>query len=501
MAQRQLANHKLFNSNWTERDEAVYIDLLRRKIGELKHDIAQADSPYVKARLKNKRKEYKSLLLKVESGSYNSNVLAGEMAAYQRAKNQETYRYAGNTGKAAKYVDSYEEINFDFDGYFRKTRYFGTALPAVLLVLTLILTFLLVFSMVMPASVTQSIDAAIGDVFGEDAPRVSLAGPLYYKLKKGDFSVPNNGKWPNAIYAQPESALEYGKVFTDADGATPEMVDLFSDLGMVALVISMEDIAKGTFYTPLLQKYQLTALEDALFPDDSSRGSWYQRFFIAGRIDDLEIKKDENGQWNAVNILNNLGTYGAIICALIVLACCVVELILCVIRLFTYTSRRLHAIPIILFLSLVLMLILPVFGTIPALDNASLSQAFSNYFSFNTADFLASDTATFSVNIVYLILAGFALIMIFVPRMFKNRAFKTVTHVPKGNRAHTFPGQTQPTKPGRVPPPAPAAGARAAAAPSMTGGAPRPQAMHGGMPIAPGQRTSYGGAPNTPYRY
>ena len=72
MAQKPLSNAKIFSATWTEKDEALLIDLLNRKINEIKFDIREAESPYIKARCSVSAKEYKAILAKVIIGDYNS---------------------------------------------------------------------------------------------------------------------------------------------------------------------------------------------------------------------------------------------------------------------------------------------------------------------------------------------------------------------------------------------------------------------------------------------
>ena len=68
MAQAPLATNKMFTAKWTERDEAVLVDLLKRKIHEIKWEIRESDSPYTRAKLRKTRAEYKKLLDKEERG-------------------------------------------------------------------------------------------------------------------------------------------------------------------------------------------------------------------------------------------------------------------------------------------------------------------------------------------------------------------------------------------------------------------------------------------------
>ena len=82
MAQAPLATNKMFTAKWTERDEAVLVDLLKRKIHEIKWEIHESDSPYTRAKLRKTRAEYKKLLDKVERGDYDANILAAELKTH-----------------------------------------------------------------------------------------------------------------------------------------------------------------------------------------------------------------------------------------------------------------------------------------------------------------------------------------------------------------------------------------------------------------------------------
>ncbi|MDR2267727.1 MAG: hypothetical protein LBE09_09165 [Christensenellaceae bacterium] len=452
MAQASLTNHKQFSSRWTERDEAIFIDLLKRKINELRYEIARATSPYIRAKLKTRRSQYRGLLAKVETGNYNSDILAAQMAAYQGAKNKEAATYNVKSAKIGKYIDSYEGMDFDFDAYFRKSRYFGAALPIVLLIFAIIFTALVMFSIIVPATSAIDMDTSIGTATYEmGLPRLTGSAVLYFKLTdEKDFLVPNDGAWPNGTFAQPENAIEQGKVYTDANGNLPASVYLHKDLNMTSVSISGVDIVKAAFYTPLLKTYSIAPVENILFKTEKDKISWYYRLFISDREDALKIQKDENGEWNAVNIVNSLATYATIVFFLIALLCCVLEVVINIVRIFTHTSRRFHAIPIILLISMIMVIICPVFSLISGFDNNALTTAITDYFAFNWDTFISA-SGFININYVMAILCGIVLLYILIPKLFKNRAFKAPTHVPKGNRAHTFPGQKYPTPPGKLP--------------------------------------------------
>ncbi|MDR3186387.1 MAG: hypothetical protein LBU04_06240 [Christensenellaceae bacterium] len=438
MAKKQLTKHDQFNARWTERDEAIFIDLLKRKIGELKFEIHKATSPYIRARLKTRRNEYKSILAKVETGVYNGDLLAMQMSAYQHAKSQETAKYDMKIGKVGKYVDAYEDISFDFDTYFRSSRYFGSSLPIISLILMILFTAILLFSLVFPVDTVKDLEGRISTVLEEyEAPRLMPSTIIYYKLsEERDFLYINDGKWPEGTYAQDALVAEYGTPYT-VNGVVPEAVYLYKDLKMTSVNITGADVAKAVFFTPLLQKYKVDLIENVLLQDPKTVDSWYYRLFISNRSESLKIQRDENGKWSATNIINNLATYAVIVFFFLAIICCVLEIIFTVMRMFSYTSRRLHIIPILLLISLVMLVICPIFAVIPGLDNATLTAEFKSYFTLTWNTFI-EDTGTGSLGANFLLLAtaGLILIYLLLPRLFKNKAFKTPTFVPKGNRPH-----------------------------------------------------------------
>ncbi|MDR0751234.1 MAG: hypothetical protein LBF12_01405 [Christensenellaceae bacterium] len=478
MAQERLANHKQFSSHWSERDEAILVDLLKRKIGELRYDINEASSPYSRARLKTRRAQYKRLLVKIESGNYNSDILANQMASYQMAKNRGIGTYSTVAGKVpnkvGKYVDSYESIDFDFDAYFRRSRYYGVALPLISLILAILFLLISAFSLIVPSATIESIETSLNETAETvDIPRIMPTSVLYFKLtEEDDFLVLNDGLWPSGTFAQPENAIKKGVLYETEAGFRPESVWLYKDLNMTSINITANDVLKAVFYTDIASKYQIKSLEDFLFPTERARISWYYRMFVSQREDTLKIQKDANGKWNAVNIINNLATYGTVIFFYIAMICCALEVIINIARMFTHTSRRFHAIPIILLVSLIMTIICPVFSLMSSFENSVLSKDITTYFTFSWDSFLQK-TGLIGVNYLLVLFAGLVLIYMFLPKLFKNRAFKSPSFVPKGNRAHTFKGNAYPTKPGKSIP---------VSGPAVPSGAPQSQ-----RPIPAGQ--------------
>ncbi|MFA5448899.1 MAG: hypothetical protein WC292_00455 [Clostridia bacterium] len=447
---KKITNPKLFSAAWTEKDEAVLIDLLDRKIGELRFDIKESDSPYVKARLRAKRKEYKALLQKVQVGEYNSNILVAELAAANLATRTETVK---KEKKLGKYVDAYEDVNFDFSGYFRKTRYFGTLLPIISLILTVVFALFLFIGASFSGTPAYSeaverFEASINNDPAQNTPRLTLTSLGYLKLSDDfDFSVPNRPElWPKGTYLIEEEANR-DDPYIAPDGSMPDTVFLHKDLGMSTIDITTADIYKAFFRTPAMTYYSIPAVERII---QFNGPTWYYYAFIEGRDDEIKIQRGDDGKYDPVVIVRNIGTYGLIAFMLIALVLSLVEIGLSIGRLFSYTSRRLHIIPLFIFISIIMAVICPVFANIPSLESADVQSAFAEYFQTSWGGFLEG-SGTINFNFLYAGAVGIMLIVLILPFLFRNRQAKPITFVPKGNRPHTFPGQEYPVKPGKPP--------------------------------------------------
>ena len=66
---------------WSERDDAALCVLLKRKIKDVNVALRESDSPYERARLKEQKRHYKTMLVKVENGAYNGDILFSELQA------------------------------------------------------------------------------------------------------------------------------------------------------------------------------------------------------------------------------------------------------------------------------------------------------------------------------------------------------------------------------------------------------------------------------------
>ncbi len=438
--QAPLTTSKMFTAHWTERDEAVLVDLLQRKIKELKWDMRDCDSPYARAKLKNTRAEYKKLLEKVQRGDYDPNILAAEMQSHAAYNSLQRERREQSLGK---YVDAYSDVNFDFESYFKKTRYFGAACPLVMMILIIALLAVMLCSAFLSPDAIANIEYNVsGDI------NMSLTSIGYIKLGPNelDFQVDNDGNWPTGTWADASEMYEQGEKYQDANHQTPDKVWLYADLHMTSINITVFDVIKAWFRTPMLSETRIDIIENL----DSMQGtSWYYQRFMRERSDNIAIEKDENGDYNALNIVRHIATYGTIIFLIAAIILCVVELVINIGRLFSYTSRRIHVIPILILLFMALSFISPAFLELTELNGDSVSTALANYFTIYWEDFINGENIYTCFNMLYMFLLAIPFVIILLPLIFRNRAAKTVAYVPKGNKKHTYAGQKKPTKAGQ----------------------------------------------------
>lgn len=445
MAQKPLSNAKIFSATWTEKDEALLIDLLNRKINEIKFDIREAESPYIKARLRAKRKEYKAILAKVITGDYNSNVIAAELASAKLALASERNKQVKSLGK---YADRYSEVDFDFKTFFGKTRYYGAGLPFFMVLILAFMACFMLISFILPAATINSIEDSISSDI-----KLSVTSIAYIRLGPGeqDFRVPNDGNWPKGTYQTPNDYLPNGVEYKAPDGTVPEYVFLYADLKMVSIDITAVDMLKAVFRMPMFSRNRVDFIENL---DQMQGRSWYYiRFMNAeNRLNSMEIVKDASGKYDWTAIVRYIATNGAVVCLWVTVILCLAELILCVFRMFTYTSRRLHVIPILILLFGLLTMIMPAFAEVEALNGDGILSALTGYFTPYFDDFLAESSLQIIINLLYLIvLVAGPILLIILPLVMHNRQPKPITFVPKGNRPHIYGPNELPVKPGQVP--------------------------------------------------
>ena len=90
---------------------------------------------------------------KVANGTYNGDIIFSEMqaaaAAHSRSLKRDRF---SNPSEARKYINSYEDMDFDYEAYFRKTRYYGVFLPILLTLLTIIFLAFFALPAFMPSA-------------------------------------------------------------------------------------------------------------------------------------------------------------------------------------------------------------------------------------------------------------------------------------------------------------------------------------------------------------
>jgi hypothetical protein len=448
---RPLSNAKMFTATWTEKDEALLIDLLNRKINEMKFDIREADSPYIKARLRAKRKEYIGMRNKVIDGDYNPNVLAAELASAKVAQRQIVKK---KEKKLGKYVDSYSDVDFDFKGFFDKTRFYHSYLPFMMMMLLIVLGVFILVSFVVPVNV---IDAAETSLNNSGTARLTLTSVAYIKLgpDENDFRVPNDGNWPKGTFMADNYKLEQGELYTNTSGQTPQYVYLYGDLKMISIDITSADLMRAALIS-VFSKSRIDFIEN--MEAMPSRSWYYVRYMVEeNRLNSMKIEKGEDGSYDWTVVIRYIATYGAPVCLWITILLCIIEFVICFIRLFHYTSRRLHVIPVLILLSGLFTILLPAFAELSALNTEAVKNAITGYFSFYWSDFMmASNTQTIAINYLYLILiVAVPVFLILWPITWPawyNLFFKDkpITFVPKGNRPHIYAPDEMPVKPGRI---------------------------------------------------
>ena len=83
---------------------------------------------------------------------------------------------------------------------------------------------------------------------------------------------------------------------------------------------------------------------------------------------------------------------------------CVVEIIINVGRLFSYTSRRIHVIPLLILIFGILTLIAPAFLDITTIEDGALGDAFNNYFVTDWETFVQEGPGNVAFNMLFAVL-------------------------------------------------------------------------------------------------
>lgn len=411
---------------WSEADDAALCILLKKKIKDTGVAIRESETPYERAKLKARRNQYKSMLIKVEEGGYNGDIIFSELKAATALRGEQAARmneYSTVAG-AKKYINSYTDVDFDYESAFRKKRYYGVFLPIVLLLLSIIYVGIFIMGAFLPY-LPESISETAADV------GIPLDSLFVYRIGEGtlDIAITNDGKWPTGTFKG--NAPTQGQPYEDAYGNIPNTVKLNGDLGMITINISPFDIVKAWFHTPMLAKTRIDFLEDLPFFQGTT---YYYLCFLAGsKAEALEIKKDEDGNYDNSVIIRYLGTYGTILFLIATFVLGVVNIIINICRLFSYTSRKIHIVSTICFILSALCMISPALAMIEGTDiGGALSSYFMNLT--NSSGFTTSTETTVGVGILFFVPVAITLLMMILPLVFRNRLKKRPTYVPKGNR-------------------------------------------------------------------
>ncbi len=411
---------------WSEADDAALCILLKKKIKETNVSIRESETPYERARLKARRNQYKSMLRKVEEGGYNGDIIFSELRAANALRGEQVARMNeyDTVAGAKKYNNAYTDVDFDYESAFRKKRYYGVALPILLLLFSIIFVGIFIMGPFLPD--------IINDIAVENG--ISLKSFFAYRIGTGtlDIAIPNDGKWPDGTFKDGVIPPKQGEPYEDQYTNIPDTVKLSGDLGMTSIYITPYDIVKAWFRTPMLEKTRIDFLEDSPYFQGSS---YYYLCFLSGaKAEALEIKKNEDGNYDFSVIIRYIGTYGAIYFIIVTFLLGVVNIIVNICRIFSYTSRKIHILSLLCFLFSALSMIAPALAMIEGTD---IGAAFSAYFSLltNSAGFFESTETTVGVQLLYFVPAAISLLMMLLPRLFRNRLKKRPTYVPKGNKS------------------------------------------------------------------
>lgn len=420
---------------WNEKDDAALAELLRKKIKEVDLAIKEAPSPFMRSKLRAKKAHYKSMSAKVANGTYNGDIIFSEMQAAAALRTQDALKYQrySNPADARKYINSYEDMDFDYEAYFRKTRYYGRFLPILATLFTLILLAFFLIGAFVPTATKQSLSTDYG---------LKLDTLFYFKLgpNEMDFRV-KNGMWPDGDWRfenGKEQVLSRDVPYVAPGKTEPdEYVYLYSDLGMRTVNISSFDIIKAWFRTKMLSNVRLDFLEDNAAFQGSS---WFYAKYMSKAEADIVNVRNEDGSFEMPILIKYIAGYGTILSLVAAFILGIICLILNIVRIFTYTTRRVHALNVLLFIFCTLVAVLPAFM---AMEGTDVLSAFKNYFTFDHDAFMKTADHTLIINIFAFIPAGIALVMAILPKLFKNRFKKRPSFVPKGNRPRNKKVQAQ----------------------------------------------------------
>lgn len=411
---------------WNEQDDAALLELLRKKVKEVNLAIKQAPSPFMRSKLKAKRAHYKNMANKVANGTYNGDIIFSEMQAAAALRTQDILkqeRYA-NPREAKKYINSYEDMDFDYERYFRKTRYYGKFLPIVMTIISIVLLAYFVIGAFLPTNIKSTLN------------EYGMKPDTIFTFKLGpneqDIRMKNEGDWPDGdwkVVGGEEQRLTSGTPYADPEtGAMPEYVDLYADLGMRTVNVSSFDIIKAWFRTKMLKNIRLDFLED----NRHFQGpSWFYVKYMDKAETDIVDLRNSDGSFNIPVLAKYLAGYGIILLLIVSFLLALTCVILNIGRIFSYTTRRFHILHILLLVFSLLIVTLP---AILAMEGTGFMAAVKNYFIFDTGTFRSTESSTMAISMFAFLPAAVSLILLILPKLFKNRLKKRPTYVPRGNR-------------------------------------------------------------------
>lgn len=425
---------------WNEQDDAQLAILLKRKIKDTAVAIRESESPYERSRLKAQRSRYKEMLRKVESGSYNGDIIFNELRASAAMRQEAQFASGLHSSMAGgkAYTNAYGNMDFDYEAAFRKKRYYGASLPILMTLLTIIMIASVIIGAFSPSlinnTVTDTITTSTGGMININAMFVYRLGEYDGEVFDIGVRADDNGKWwwPEANYRS--TPPKQGEPYTDESGvvhdAEGEVIYLYADLKCTEIYLDAIDVFKAWFKTKMLEKTRIDILEDQeIFQGQS----YYYTLFLSGtKADELVIKKNDEGNYDFGIIYNHIGVYGTIMFLIVTIVLMVIMLIQNIVRIFTYTSRRLHVTTLLCLIFGALTLISPALASCEGTD---LGAAFSNYFMRLTdADgFAAGPGTSVGVSLMAIIPVAICLVLLILPKLFKNRHKSMPAHIPKGN--------------------------------------------------------------------
>ena len=407
-------------SAWRAEDEVTLRYAIDGQLTHLNEQILRANSPGKKAKLRDRKKELLAMRKKVDNGLY------GSTALYAKLERMGIKPEA--TGKGS--VSRYDTMDFKFDEYFRKTRYYGVMLPFLIIIFVVLMIFLLSLGSILPTSV----DSALNPVSSEEETVFSFHIDSLYMFKlspQNDFLIKNDGKWPLGLWAEGKE-LEGGELYKDSTGNTPTTVRVYAELGMTAVKLSIWDVANAFFRTSAMSSYRIDPIENLPVFDGAD---WYYAKYIMNQDEFLSFGKQADGTYNTSNLIYIIAVYGTIIAIIGLLICAVCAIVSSIVSMFTFTGRRLHVYAIFSIIFLAIALILPAFLAISS--GVEPKDCLSTYFTFNDATFLSEDGGPITVNFPIIFAFIPAVLTLLMPKFFKNKASKLPTYVPKGNRPPT----------------------------------------------------------------